>query len=158
DRVLRLRTYEALGGIEGALENRANEVLAKLSPEDQELCRRIFLRLVQPGEGTEDTKRRVPFHELLPDDPARAESVQRVIRLLAHRDARLITTEEAGGERAVEVAHEALIQRWTALREWVKEARSGLLIHRRLTADAEGWADAAPDAKDSFLYRDVRLA
>ena len=111
DRVLRLRAYEVLGGVKGALENRANEVLGRLSPEDRELCRRIFLRLVQPGEGTEDTKCRVPFHELLPDDPARAEAVQRVIQLLAHRDARLITTDEgAGGERAVEVAHEALIQ------------------------------------------------
>ena len=93
------------------LERRADEIYRGLKPEDQELCRRLFLRLVQPGEGTEDTKRRVSYRELLPDDPARAEAVKRLVRALADRDARLITTEgtdTAGG--AVEVAHEALIR------------------------------------------------
>ena len=79
-RKLRLDTYETLGGIEGTLEHRANEILRNFNHEEQDLCRRIFLRLVQPGEGTEDTKRRVAYHELLPNDPARAEAVRRVIR------------------------------------------------------------------------------
>ena len=30
--------------------------LPRFKPEEQEFCRRIFLRLVQPGEGTEDTE------------------------------------------------------------------------------------------------------
>ena len=74
-RRLTLRAYRAgegpgrARGIEGVLEHRANEIYRNLTPEDQELCRRLFLRLVQPGEGTEDTKRRVSYRELLPDDP-----------------------------------------------------------------------------------------
>jgi hypothetical protein len=60
-RRLTLRVYDELGGVAGSLEHRANEVYRKLTPEEQELCRWIFLRLVQPGEGTEDTKRRVSY-------------------------------------------------------------------------------------------------
>ena len=83
-------------GHRGVLDHRANEIYRGLTPEDQALCQRLFLRLVQPGEGTEDTKRRVSFRELLPDDPARAEAVRRLIQTLADRDARLITTEGTG--------------------------------------------------------------
>ena len=142
-RTLRLDTYETLGGIEGALEHRANEIFRNFKREEQDPCRRIFLRLVQPGEGTEDTKRRVAYHELLPDDPARAEAVRRVIQRLADPEARLITT--AGRERFpqegnghdedsyVEVAHEALIRGWTQLRGWIDADRAGLRTQRRLT-------------------------
>jgi hypothetical protein len=100
-RKLTLQAYTELGrdakgeprGIEGALDRRANDIYDSLPPEDQELCRRLFLRLVQPAEGTEVTKRRVSYRELLPDDPTRAAAVKELVRTLADRDARLITTE-----------------------------------------------------------------
>ena len=166
-RRLTLRAYTELGkddkgeprGIEGVLDHRANEIYRNLTPEDQDLCRRLFLRLVQPGEGTEDTKRRVSYRELLPDDPARAEAVRKLVQTLASRDARLITTEGTDAtDGAVEVAHEALIRGWTQLRQWVDAERTGLRIHRRLTEDAKEWADAKPEAKEDFLYSGARLA
>ena len=158
-RRLTLRAYEALGGVEGALEHRANEIFQRFKPEEQEFCRRIFLRLVQPGEGTEDTKRRVPYHELLPDDPERAAAMREVIGVLAHRDARLITTEGADAtDGAVEVAHEALIRGWTQLRGWIETERAGLRIQRRLTEAAQEWATARPESMDGYLYSGARLA
>ena len=108
-RRLTLRAYEDLGGAAGALEHRADEIYGSLSPEDQRLCQNLFLSLVQPGEGTEDTKRRVPIHELLPEDPAHSDALRRLINTLASRDVRLVTTDaDVGADRSVEVAHEAL--------------------------------------------------
>ena len=99
------------------LDHRANAIYRHLSPEDQELCKRLFLRLVQPGEGTEDTKRRVVVPRTPARRPARAEAVRKLIHTLSHRDARLITTEGTQvTDGAVEVAHEALIRGWTQLR------------------------------------------
>ena len=164
-RRLTLRAYTELGkddkgeqrGIEGVLDHRANEIYRNLTPEDQDLCRRLFLRLVQPGEGTEDTKRRVSYRELLPDDPARAEAVRKLVQTLASRDARLITTEGTDAtDGAVEVAHEALIRGWTQLRQWVDAERAGLRIHRRLTEAAQEWE--ANGRESSFLYGGTRLA
>ena len=166
-RRLTLRAYTELGkddkgeqrGIEGVLDHRANEIYRNLTPVDQDLCRRLFLRLVQPGEETEDTKRRVPYRELLPADPARAETVRELVQTLASRDARLITTEGTDAtDGAVEVAHEALIRGWTQLRKWVDAERTGLRIHRRLTEDAKEWEDARPEAKGDFLYSGAHLA
>ena len=51
--------------MEGARRRRAGATLKAFSPDEQELCRRTFLRLTEPGEGTEDTKRRASMQELL---------------------------------------------------------------------------------------------
>ena len=55
----------------------------------------------------------------------------------------------------MEVAHEALIQEWPALRGWLEEDREGLRLHRHLTLAAEGWERQGRDPGD--LYRGARL-
>src|SRR5439155_27052985 len=57
-RRLTVAAYKALGELQGALKNRADDVLGQFDEAHREICRRIFLRLTQPGEGSEDTKRR----------------------------------------------------------------------------------------------------
>ncbi len=73
-RMLTRAAYAEIGGVAGALEQRAEAVFAGFSSEEQALCQRLFLRLTRPGDGSDDapdTKRRVAFHELLPADAAR---------------------------------------------------------------------------------------
>jgi TIR domain len=155
--------YDALGGISGALKNRANIIYSKLSDEDKETCKRVFLRLVQPGEGVEDTKRRVPINDLIPrSDPAQAERVRRVIDRLTDRESRLLTTEtevsSPGAPAAVELAHEALIRGWEELRRWIDDNRAGMRTRDRLGDAAREWAAATPETKHGYLYPGARLA
>ena len=63
-RRLTVKAYQGIGKLEGALQRRADATLKEFSEDEQELCRRTFLRLTQPGEGTEDTKRRASMQEL----------------------------------------------------------------------------------------------
>src|ERR1700745_4357287 len=118
--------------LEGALQRRADATLEALSEQERELCRRIFLRLTQPGEGTEDTKRRVPLEELLPL-PGQSAAEEQIIQRLA--DDSLLTTEGNLSEKDafVEVAHEALIRNWPQLRKWIDTDRAGLRTRARLT-------------------------
>ena len=112
---------------------------------------------MQPGERTDDTKRRVSYRELLPDDPARAEAVRRLIQAVSAPDARLITTEGTdAADGAVEVAHEALIRGWGRLRRWVDDERPGLRLHHQLEEAAREWEASGRDS--SFLYGGARLA
>src|SRR5512135_3431887 len=135
-RRLTVAAYKAIGELQGALESRANEVLGTFNDTERETCRRIFLRLTQPGEGTEDTKRRAARGELVPAG-SDAESVESVIHRLA--DARLITTQgdpKDPGKTSVEVAHEALIRGWGRLHHWVEADRAGLRLHHQLNVAA----------------------
>ncbi|MBK8129473.1 MAG: hypothetical protein IPK53_11445 [bacterium] len=86
---------------------------ASLTPKQQGMARNIFLRLTELGEGTEDTRRRVALAELLPEGE-RGTTVFDLLDLLARR--RLVTLNRETTHAHAEVAHEALIREWPALR------------------------------------------
>jgi WD40 repeat protein/energy-coupling factor transporter ATP-binding protein EcfA2 len=141
-RTLTLEGYRASGGVEGALTQAAEQVYAGFDGDEQELARRLLLRLTQPGEGAQDTRRRASLRELSPQ-------ARHVMGRLA--DARLLTVSD----RDVEIAHETLVRCWPRLREWIEADREGLRVSRRLTAAANEWAASRePDC----LYAGSSLA
>ena len=153
--MLTLEAYREAGGVAGSLAKRADLVYENLPEGERGIARRVLLRLTQPGEGTEDTRRRAAFDELVGAGED-ADPVQHVVTALTH--ARLLTTgsDPTTGDRVVDVSHEALIRGWPQLREWLDEDRTGLRTHRRLTEAAQEWARA--DRDPEALYRGVRLA
>ena len=140
--------YNAAGGVRGAIAHTADAVYKEqLRPSEQALARRFFLRLTELGEGTEDTRRRARLDELLPaTDSEQAHSVLKILT-----DARLITVQA----ETAEVAHEALIREWPALRRWLDENRQWLRRRRQLSKAAEAWDTANRDS--GILYRGSRL-
>ena len=50
--------YERIGGLQGAIARRAEEVFTALTVAEQQTARRVFLQLVHVGEGTETTRQR----------------------------------------------------------------------------------------------------
>jgi len=131
-RMLTVAGYVAAGGIRGAIAQTAERTFAGLGPADQAACRHLFLRLTEPGDGVDDTRRRVAFAEIMAPGESGA-AMRRLIRRLA--DARLVTT----GADSVEVAHEALIREWPRLREWLDDDREGLRVIRHLSEAARAW-------------------
>jgi hypothetical protein len=134
---LTLVGYEEAGGVEHAIARTAEAVHSQLTEEQRQSARRIFLRLIALGEGTEDTKRRA----------TRAGLDAEVLEHLAN--ARLITLTE----QHAELTHEALIRSWPRLRDWIAEDRDALRVHHQLTEAAAGW-----DGDRDLLYKGVRLA
>ncbi|MGH2941499.1 MAG: TIR domain-containing protein, partial [Solirubrobacteraceae bacterium] len=151
--VLTLEGYRQAGGVHGALAQRADEIFDELEPGQQQIARRTLLRLTQPGEGTEDTRRHATRSELAPEQSD--GSFEEVLGRLVH--ARLLTTgRDETGQQVVDVSHEALIRGWPRLREWIDADRAGLLTHRRLTNAAREWDTL--DREPAALYGGVRLA
>jgi WD40 repeat protein/energy-coupling factor transporter ATP-binding protein EcfA2 len=151
--MLTLEAYRESGGVQGAIAKRADTIYASFDEKQQTIARRIMLRLTQPGEGTEDTRRRALMSELV-TNPAESGAVEGVVRTLT--EARLLMTDsdEQSGEQIVDVSHEALIRGWPLLRKWIEEDRAGLRILRRLTEAAREWQ---PTKDESLLYRGSRL-
>jgi WD40 repeat protein/DNA-binding SARP family transcriptional activator len=152
--VLTAAGYDRLGGVVGALGRRADTVLAHLPPAGAAAARQLFLRLVSLGEGAPDTRRRVPRRELttLGDDPADMAAA-----IDAFGSARLLTFDRDPDTRepTVEVAHEALLDRWEVLQGWIRDARGGLEVERRLAAATREWLAAGQDP--AFLAGGSRL-
>ncbi|MBD2467861.1 eIF2A-related protein [Nostoc sp. FACHB-145] len=156
DEVLSLKTYEALGGVEGTLQKRADEVFDSLLPTEQIVARRLFLELTQIGEST-DIRRRVRLRELVNSHHS-LEVLQQVSEKLADKDARLITkTDEPDSHDVIlDVVHEALIRHWEKLRDWKEEYKVGIAVERQIEAEAQEWE--TNERKEGFLRQDDRLA
>jgi WD40 repeat protein len=176
-RMMVLEAYQSSGGVMGALARRADEIFNGLTQQEREAARQLFLRLVTLGEGTEDTRRRVPRSELVSvvrspspagngRDPAAAAvyralmdigqpTVDKVID--TYGQYRLLTFDRDPITRGatVEVAHEALIRTWGRLRDWLDASRDDLRLQRRLAAAALEWSHAGRDP--SYLASGVRL-
>lgn len=143
---LTLAGYEAAGGLHGGLAQTAEAVYRALGEDQQRLAARIFRRLVAPGDGTEDTKRRVVRAEFGATDADTNEVLDMFAR------ARLVTLDQG----TVEITHEALIGSWPRLRSWISDDRDLLRAHRQLTEAAGEWEEHSRD--DGLLYRGARLA
>ncbi|HLP90796.1 MAG TPA: WD40 repeat domain-containing protein [Nostocaceae cyanobacterium] len=139
--------YQAIGEVKGALASHADEKYQQISSEQQEQVRRIFIQLVHPGEGTEDTRRVATKSEL-------GEAKWSLVKILA--DARLVvTSRNAANQETVEVVHEALIQNWSELRQWMSTDRHFRAWQDRLRAAMHQWKEANQD--DGALLRGVPL-
>ena len=131
-------TYREMGGVGGALAWKAQELYDKLAEPDREIARRVFVALVQLGEGTRDTRRRVNVDSLIArsDTP---EAVRQTIRQFSLAEARLISLSGAEGQEAAEVTHEALFEHWQDLNDWLDSSRDDIRFKRRLEAAAQYW-------------------
>ncbi len=151
DRVLTYAAYERLNyktgngndeetakGLTAAIAMKADAALAELSPDQQTIARRFFLRLVQFGEGRADTRRQQPLSALrtTSDNPTLFEST------LNHLTENRLLTQSGGNEREgsfVDIAHESLINGWARLRDWTLERREAEQVRRRLEAKVAEW-------------------
>jgi WD40 repeat protein len=141
--------YEAIGEVQGALGRHANQKYAEFKDEaDRERVRRIFIQLVRPGEGAEDTRRIANKAEL-------GEQNWSLVKQLA--DARLVVTSRNGADReTVEVVHEALIRNWGELRGWMDTDRVFRASQERLRGAMRQWQETKQD--EGSLLRGAALA
>ena len=158
-RLLTVSAYEELGGegrsaLAAALATRADAACAALPPAQQQIARRIFVRLVQFGEGRPDTRRPQAVDALRAtgDDPALFTATLRHLT-----DRRLLTVSSAdGGTATVDLGHEAMIAHWPTLRDWVDESRASEIVRRRIERNADDWQRNGRDPGE--LYRRRKLA
>ena len=139
--------YEAIGGVTQALARHADETLARFQDERERL-RRVFVQLVRPGEGTEDTR------QVATRDQVGADNWNLVTELA---DERLVVTgRDAQGQETVEVVHEALLRHWQPLRQWIEQDRQFRVWQNRLRLALQEWEEKKRD--EGGLLRGARLA
>jgi WD40 repeat protein len=141
---LTAEAYASSGRVSGAIQKSAERTFAALTAPEQEAARRLFLGLVTPGEGREDTRARIA----MPTDKA----LLAVLNKFASPGARLLVTGSeqvtpgAGSGNAsvrptVEVAHEALIRSWGTLRGWLEVNRENLRARAAVLQRQRQWEE-----------------
>jgi hypothetical protein len=127
-RSLTLSAYAETGGARRAIATMADAAFGELSPEEQEIARRLLLRLAVPTAEGADVARPAPLSELAVD-----EDTSGLLARLAER--RLVTV----GTSTAQVAHEALLREWPRLRGWLEDDRDGRRLHQQIATAATQW-------------------
>jgi uncharacterized protein YjbI with pentapeptide repeats len=126
--------YRKIGGVKEAIANHAEEVYARLSEEQRVRMQQVFIQLVQPGEGTEDTRRLATHQEI-------GEENWNLVTLLASERLVITNGNEFAGMQTVEIVHEALIRYWLRLRRWIDQNRDTLRQKYKIEMAAKEWLD-----------------
>src|SRR5262249_37828638 len=125
-------SYDRSGGVREAIRITADRTFDDLSPDDQQAARRLFLRLVTPGEGQEDTRARAA----MPTE----DTLRKIVdRFASPRTRLLVTGFDREARPTVEVAHEALIRTWPRLRGWIDANREKLRARSTILRDKAEW-------------------
>lgn len=188
DRTLHRAAYLRIGGVEGALRQRAEALYGFADraqkrarpPEEQQMLRHIFLRLVDlsiQGSGAVAVSKRTALREFARagEHPLIAQLIDE--KLLISNAALTAPTAAApapGSEpepkpekdrRApkgtVEIAHEALLSAWPLLRTWIEQGREVIYLRNRMRADALQWLETRklePVRAEEELWGGTRLA
>ncbi len=140
DRCLTHEDLDRLGGVAGAVRERAEHELERLGEEDpaaQATLRRLMLRMVAL-RGGEPTRRQVPMDELESRDAAENARIESVLERL--ESARLVVPDvEPDGSPFVEPAHDQLIKAWPRLRVWLDAGNVDLPLQRWIAATSRHW-------------------
>ena len=144
---LTLDGFRAAGGVAGAISQTADATFEhRFNTAEKEATKRLFLRLVRPGEGTADTRRALDRAEVEHDN---SDVMHRIVECLT--EARLLTVDDA----TVQIAHEALLHSWPRLHTWIEDYRDDLRTRQRISHAAKEWNDERRDP--DLLYRGTPL-
>lgn len=151
---LTLPDYHAVGGLRGALIKSAENTYETLSGEQRDLARLILLHLVKAEQGNQAIRRRVALTAVrkLAADP---DAVDEVLLAFGARRLLMFDRDPVAGQPTVEVTHEALLNEWPRLRDWIAERRIDLLRRDALSGSASEWVASGRD--QDYLLTGSRL-
>lgn len=130
-------TYAHVDGIRGVIHRHADAVLARFSPAERAIARRLFLALVHLQTGQAMVPRRVHKDDLLARVQATPGARSVFETLVATR---LLVLDRQN----VEVSHPELVRSWPPLQAWVAEQRDSLYLQQQVEQAAHEWQQTAP--------------
>jgi DNA-binding winged helix-turn-helix (wHTH) protein/tetratricopeptide (TPR) repeat protein/ABC-type cobalamin/Fe3+-siderophores transport system ATPase subunit len=126
--------FDRLGGVEGAIGRRAEEVVGALTEVQGASLPRLLSMLVTLSDRDDAvTSRRVPWSALR--TPAEQELVTALV------EARLFVSDLVGNAPGFGVAHEAVLRHWPRVTAWIDQHRNALRVRGRLQSQASRWVN-----------------
>jgi formylglycine-generating enzyme required for sulfatase activity len=155
-----------VGGLEGAIQKKADETLESRAVPSRNLALRALIRLVRVSPVEEeggDTRQRVFLLDFTQAERACLEPFVKARLLITSGPTEAPvhgplescnTAYRKGDEATIEVAHEALIRHWATLRTALKEKREFLSWRQSIRREFEDWKRQAR----TYQYRNKHVA
>lgn len=143
------RAYDDQGGVAGALASYAQAVHTRqLLPDEQKIAERLLVQLAKPGEHGTFALTPVRLGQLDPES-------REMARTLAKHHV-VVLRHDPGEPEVVSLAHEALVQQWRRLHEWLVAAQDFRSWQEQLRTALRQWRQSGRDP--GALLRGLPLA
>ena len=129
--------YRQLGGIEGAIGKKAEQIYLQLSKDQQSQLEYILSLLVTLSPDGENITSRAARWSQLDDNPITHSSQHELVQAMV--ESRLLVSHLQHGEPCFSLAHEALLRKWPRASNWINEHRDALRIKSQLQQLAGRW-------------------
>ena len=147
---LTLRGYRRAGGVADAVNRGAQAAYDALTRSQQDAARLVFTQLTVITADGRFARRRCRRADLSSRGTQMAADIDTVVGVFSAQ--RLLVL----GEDRVEIAHDALLQAWKQLRDWLGDGQLDRALYSQVVTDATTWDSNGRDS--SYLYRPGRLA
>ncbi|KPA11959.1 repeat-containing protein [Candidatus Magnetomorum sp. HK-1] len=144
---LSIRGFEEMGATELSLANYAESIYESLSKKEKTITRQIFLRLVSPGEGTEDVRCMINRNEMISRNWP-------LINLFLEKGLLIAERNHNDEIIQIEVVHDILLKEWGRLHGWIQENRDFRLWRKRLQSKMWHWEKHGQKAED-LLFEEL---
>jgi WD40 repeat protein/energy-coupling factor transporter ATP-binding protein EcfA2 len=163
DRPLGLNDYDAIGRMEKALSEHANEAYDELDEEGKRICESLFKTLTEKGADNRGIRH-----------PTRVEVIAEIAKSTPQKVIKVIDRFRAPGrsflapsfeiplnaESVIDLSHESLMRIWNRLRTWVEEESNAVQMYQRLAEAAAMYQTGKtglwrpPDLQLALAWRD----
>ncbi len=132
ENALQISVFKTLGGIEGAIGKKAEEIHQQMEQShQQELAYVLSLLVTVNIQDDSITSRTARWSQLSTQN--QRDFVHAMV------DSRLFISHLLNGEPCFRVAHEALLRRWPRATQWITEHRESIVIKGQLQEQSSRW-------------------
>jgi len=142
DQAIDIHHYEAIGKMEKALSQHANEAYDELSPRGKEICESIFKSLTEKSSDARGVRRPTSIRELAEIASAYENEVIAVVEVFRQPGRSFLAPSieiQLESDTIIDVSHESLMRIWEKLKIWVEEEVNSVKMYLRLAEAAEAF-------------------
>lgn len=135
-----LRHYIAIGKINEALSQHANEAYSELDKKEKEVCEVLFKALTEKGADNKGVRRAAKLREIVDISGVREKEIINIIEKFREPGRSLLTPAaniKLNSSSVIEISHESLMRIWQRLKKWVDEEAVSAQMYKRLSDAAE---------------------
>lgn len=132
--------YDAVGRMEKALSEHANEAYDELSSRGKEICENIFKSITEKGTDNRGVRRPTRVSELAAIANAEVSEVIKVVDVFRQKGRSFLSPPagiQINEDSIIDISHESLMRIWERLIMWVDEESAAVQMYLRLADAAE---------------------
>ncbi len=133
---LSIADYEAIGKMEKALSEHANEAYDELDEEGKWICEVLFKTITEKGADNRGVRRPTRLESLATIANVKPEAVIKVVDRFRQPGRSFVTPAHGtplNGDSIIDLSHESLMRIWNRLKAWVDEESMAVQMYMRLS-------------------------